>query len=175
MKKKLKLVILLITLSIVSTGYTLFLIVSFHYTGTGFTSRISKVVLSNRYIVIPIFTSCLGWLIAGYELYAIKKRDISRALKEKIPGRKDKWVIYNTFKGRGGASRLAIMETLNTPKLRSEVADAAEIDWKEVDRNLKILESVDLVRIQFTHGSVSIYELTDKGKEVLQIVKSVVK
>lgn len=67
-----------------------------------------------------------------------------------------------------------MMEILETPMIRSEIADIVGMDWKEVDRNIKILESVDLVKTQYSHGSTSVFELTNKGKNVLEKVKSAI-
>lgn len=121
---------------------------------------------------IPISTSVLGWLIIGYELISQRKNEISKILRKKLPENWDNRALCDAFRGRGGPRRLSIMENLGTPKLRNEIAQLTGTDWKEVDRNIRILESIDLVRIQYNHGMVSVFELTGKGKEFLNLVET---
>jgi predicted transcriptional regulator len=121
---------------------------------------------------IPISTAALGWLIICYELISHRKNDISKILRKRLSEKWDNRALYDAFRGRGGPRRLSIMESLGTPKMRNEIAQLTGTDWKEVDRNIRILESIDLVRIQYNHGTVSVYELTGKGKEFLNLVET---
>ena len=67
---------------------------------------------------------------------------------------------------------MSIMESLKIPRMKSEIAKITTTDWKEVDRNIRILSSVDLVNTEFVHGSFSVYELTERGKEALRTVET---
>lgn len=80
--------------------------------------------------------------------------------------------VYRIFSGRGAPTRIAIMYSLETPRLRNEIACMTNTDWKEVDRNIRILESADLVNIEFSHGSLSVYCLTESGRELLDIIRA---
>ncbi len=51
-------------------------------------------------------------------------------------------MINGVFRSEGGAIRLMIMEDLDGPKKRSEMAKLTDADWKEMDHNIRILESV---------------------------------
>ena len=65
-----------------------------------------------------------------------------------------------------------MLENLCTPKVRGGVSMITGSYWKEVDRNLKILESVDIVRGEPPRNSISVYGLTKRGEEILQFVNS---
>ena len=174
MKSKYVLLIFLIILSAIATAYSLFLTLNFQYSGLSFGKLVSERLMKYPYLIFPLLLATFGWLISGYELFTIRKKSISRVILKEVSGKGDGWALYNTFKGKGGARRLAMMEILETPMIRSEIADIVGMDWKEVDRNIKILESVDLVKTQYSHGSTSVFELTNKGKNVLEKVKSAI-
>lgn len=91
----------------------------------------------------------------------------------KLSGKEDGLAIYNIFKGRGGNRRLLIMESLKVARMRNEIAKITNTDWKEVDRNIRILCSFNLVKTDFVHGSFSVYEMTERGKEILRIIETV--
>ena len=55
-----------------------------------------------------------------------------------------------------------VKKWLSVPRMKSEIAKITTTDWKEVDRNIRILSSVDLVKTEFIHGSFSVYELTER-------------
>ncbi|MCL5408331.1 MAG: hypothetical protein M1518_03085 [Candidatus Thermoplasmatota archaeon] len=118
--------------------------------------------------------SVMGWLLTGYELFAERKKEISHILRTTVSGRKDHWGIYNVFKGKGGARRLTILESLNVPRQRNEVAKITATDWKEVDRNIRILESANLIRTGQSGTPYPRYELTEEGHELLEKIASVV-
>jgi predicted transcriptional regulator len=65
-----------------------------------------------------------------------------------------------------------IMEVLDGPKKRSEVAKLTYADWKEVDRNIRILESVGLVRVREDGKHRTFYELTEQGKNLVERIRS---
>jgi hypothetical protein len=54
---------------------------------------------------------------------------------------------------RGGTSRLALMQSLETPRHRQELSEVTGIDWKEVDRELGALEKYGLVKVYAQSGS----------------------
>lgn len=131
-------------------------------------------VVRYPYAQVFLSLSTVGWLLTAYQVFAQRRKDVARLLRKDISGRRDNWEIYNTFKGRGGVRRLTIMESLSIPRQRSEVASITNTDWKEVDRNIRILESANLVRARVSKAPYPSYELTDQGQELLKKISSAV-
>jgi predicted transcriptional regulator len=159
--------------AIISAVYGVLLVFSSYQHDQTLTNGIAKATVVYPFVIVPWVLSAIGWLTVGYELFSVKQKAISKALKKELSEEDDRSTLYNILKGKGGARRLAMMFSLETPKLRNEIAKSTGTNWKEVDRNIKLLSSVELVQLQFVHGSMSVYELTEKGKKVLQKVKSV--
>lgn len=175
MKRKVIAILLLIALSGACTIYGLFLVLTFHYevvNGTAITSRASAMAIGRQFFLIPLSIGVIGWLTAAYEVLTFKRGEITGSLRRRMSREGFDRDLYRIFSGRGGARRLAILQVLDTPKLRNEIAKITGTDWKEVERNVKILESVNLVRIQFSHGSLSVYRLTESGRELMYIIQS---
>lgn len=173
MEKKSTILYILIAFSLVNTVYSILLILILHHMHSVAGGSTSRVILNYSYDLIPISFASLGWLATIYEVFSTKQKSILKELRKELPKSKDKWTAYEILKGRGAPRRFVIMESLDGPKHKSEIAKQTGIDWKEVDRNIKKLESGNLVRVQTVHGSVVLYELTEKGKIVLQKAKSI--
>lgn len=175
MDRKIITILLLLALSEASTLYGIFLFLTFHYTvvnGSNTPSMTASVVMPQPYFLIPVSIGVIGWLATVYEVVSFRKGDLSGTLRRKMSSEGFDRSVYRIFSTRGGPTRLAIMLALDTPKLRNEIANITNKDWKEVDRNIKILESANLVKIQFSHGSMSVYNLTESGKELMGIIQN---
>jgi len=64
------------------------------------------------------------------------------------------------------------LDSVDTLKPGNRIAKITRIDRKDVNRNLKVPELIDLVNAQYKNGSFLAYELTEMGKEVLRIIKA---
>lgn len=174
MGRKIITILLLIALSEASTMYGIFLILTFQYTvvnGSNSPSMVAAIVMPQPYFLIPVSIGVMGWLATVYEVVSLKKGQFTGTLRKKMSSKGFDRSVYRLFSTRGGSTRLAIMNALDSPKLRNEVANITNKDWKEVDRNIKILESANLVKKQFSHGSMSVYDLTETGKELIGILQ----
>ena len=82
---------------------------------------------------------------------------------------------YDTFrllvKMRGAQTRLNLMHTLNSPKNKLQLATALGIDWKAVDRHVSVLEKNGLIHATSTTGTATFYEVTEKGKDLIQVLE----
>jgi len=82
---------------------------------------------------------------------------------------------YDTFrllvKMRGGQTRLRLMHSLDTPKNKLQLATAMGLDWKAVDKHVQVLERNGLIQATTTSGTATFYEITDKGKRLLQLLE----
>lgn len=119
-----------------------------------------------------VFLFLIGIPVERYELAAKKRKDVAHFVKREISGERDQWLIFGVFRSKGGSRRLMIMEVLDGPKNRSEVAKLTYADWKEVDRNIRILESVGLVRVDKNGKHRTFYELTERGKDLVERIRS---
>jgi predicted transcriptional regulator len=71
---------------------------------------------------------------------------------------------------RGGGSRITLLENMETPRNRLELSELTGIDWREVDREISILEKYGLVKIYAQTGTVKMYQVTEQGKLLMNLV-----
>jgi hypothetical protein len=81
---------------------------------------------------------------------------------------------YDAFKllskMRGGATKVAILERLSTPKTRLELGKELDYDWKTIDGHVKTLIDYNFVT-EFVHvGTYKYLIITEKGKQVLELI-----
>jgi hypothetical protein len=78
--------------------------------------------------------------------------------------------VFELFmKMKGGATRIKVLNMLNTPKDRLQLAQELGVDWKTVDRHVQILNRYGFVREQAAYGTVRLYEVTPMGKMLLSL------
>jgi DNA-binding HxlR family transcriptional regulator len=73
-------------------------------------------------------------------------------------------------KMRGSGSRLTLLKSIEEPRHRLELAEITGIDWKEVDRQLKVLENYGLARVTAHSGSIKLYQITEQGRLLLKLI-----
>lgn len=82
---------------------------------------------------------------------------------------------YDTFRllvrMRGAQTRLKLMHSLDEPKNKLQLATALGIDWKTVDKHVQVLEKNGLIAATSTSGTAVFYELTEKGKQLLELLE----
>jgi predicted transcriptional regulator len=71
---------------------------------------------------------------------------------------------------KGARSRLTLLKYLGEPRHKSELSTLSGLDWKEVDRELKLLEHFGLISLHVQSGSVRIYKLSEQGKLLLKLI-----
>jgi predicted transcriptional regulator len=127
-------------------------------------------VLSNPVTSIPYnyygFTAVLSWMVFGAAL-------TWRGHVRSVWGQSH--FSYDTFrllvKMRGAQTRLKLMRSLNPPKNKLQLATALGIDWKAVDKHVQVLERNGLIKAASTNGTAVFYEITDKGRNLLQVIE----
>ena len=75
------------------------------------------------------------------------------------------------MKMRGSHTRLKLMRSLNPPKNKLQLATALGIDWKAVDKHVQLLAKNGLIHAASTNGTATYYEVTDKGRSLLQVLE----
>jgi len=82
---------------------------------------------------------------------------------------------YDTFRlivsMRGAQTRLKLLHNLNGPKNKLQLATALGIDWKAVDKHVQVLAKNGLIQPTTTSGTTTFYEVTDKGKRLLEVLE----
>lgn len=82
---------------------------------------------------------------------------------------------YDTFRlivsMRGAQTRLKLLRNLNGPRNKLQLATALGIDWKAVDKHVQVLEKNGLIQPTTTSGTSTFYEVTDKGKRLLEVLE----
>jgi DNA-binding HxlR family transcriptional regulator len=71
---------------------------------------------------------------------------------------------------RGGGSRLALLRGMQEPRHRQELSEITGIDWKEVDRQITVLERYGLVKMYAQSGTVQMYQITEQGRLLLNLI-----
>jgi DNA-binding transcriptional ArsR family regulator len=80
--------------------------------------------------------------------------------------------VYNLMIGmRGSSSRLALLESMETPRHRLELSEITGIDWKEVDRQVAVLEKFGLVKVHAQSGTMRLFQITEQGKVIIKLVE----
>jgi predicted transcriptional regulator len=114
--------------------------------------------------------STFGWAFVGLSVFAGRhgRKSQMRSLFEKRGFGSE---VFDLMIGmRGGGSRLALLKGMQEPRHRQELADITGIDWKEVDRQIGVLEKYGLVKMYAQSGTVQIYQITEQGKLLLNLI-----
>lgn len=72
---------------------------------------------------------------------------------------------------RGGTSRLVLLQHMETPRHRQELSELTGIDWKEVDREVGLLEKYGLVKMSARSGTVKLYQVTKQGSMLVELIE----
>lgn len=83
----------------------------------------------------------------------------------------DKGAYNLMIRMRGGVSRLNLLRTLEVPRHRNELSELTGIDWKEVNRQIGLLQKYGLVSVHSQSGIVKLYKTTEQGKLLIQLVE----
>ncbi len=73
---------------------------------------------------------------------------------------------------RGALSRMRILEVLRNPRHRGYISDVTGIDWREVDREVRLMQNLGLVEIQTRQGRSNLYGVTGKGGVALNLLEN---
>jgi DNA-binding HxlR family transcriptional regulator len=80
---------------------------------------------------------------------------------------------YDLMMGmRGSGSRVSLLQKMEeSPKHRLELSELTGIDWKEVDRQISVMEKYGFVKVYAQSGTVKLYNITENGKLLLNLVR----
>jgi len=76
---------------------------------------------------------------------------------------------------KGARSRLTLLANLNEPRHKTELSTLNGLDWKEVDREITLLEHFGLISVYAQSGSVKMNKVSEQGKLLLKLVSELEK
>jgi len=68
---------------------------------------------------------------------------------------------------KGAIPRLRLLESLDMPMDRLQLVNRLGLDWKAIDRQMKVLCRYGLFREEQEYGKVRMYSLSESGKTIL--------
>jgi len=112
------------------------------------------------------FAAPVGWLgLVSMWIW----RGSTKTRWERLGYDKDAFQLMTKMKG--AATRLKLLESLDTPMDRYQLANRLGLDWKSVDRQTEVLGRYGLIREQIAYGRVKMYSLSENGRTMLKLVK----
>lgn len=88
---------------------------------------------------------------------------------ERLGYDKDAFQLMTRMKG--AATRLRLLESLDSPMDRYQLANRLGLDWKSIDRQTEVLGRYGLIREQEAYGRVKMYSITENGRTMLKLVR----
>ncbi len=162
--------ILLIALAVISIASisAIFIVgAQSHATQSGVTNSLSSHVAINDSYEFFIPISIASWVGFGVVL-AFWRGSYGRSAWRKAG--LDRNVYDLMVKMRGGNSRLQLLRNLESPRQRNELSQMTGMDWKEVDRQVNLLQTYGLVSVYAKSGSVKMFKLTEQGQLFLRLM-----
>lgn len=138
--------------------------------GTGVT-HIGNGGLSNPLVTYSPPLSIAGWIAVALVVFkgrVSSRRSQVKGIFARMGFGSD---VYDLMVGmRGAGSRVSLLQNMDSPRHRLELSERTGIDWKEVDRQLSVLEKYGLVKMYAQSGTVKLYQVTEQGKLLLRLV-----
>jgi hypothetical protein len=125
----------------------------------------------------PIFgyaapLSVVGWAAVGLVVFQGRVSGYQRSRVRGIFSKRGFGTdVFDLMMGmRGSVSRVSLLQNMESPRHRLELSELTGIDWKEVDRQLSVLEKYGFVKVYAQSGNVKLYRSTEQGKLLLKLV-----
>ncbi|MGA2199432.1 MAG: hypothetical protein ABSG45_05790 [Nitrososphaerales archaeon] len=84
--------------------------------------------------------------------------------------------VFGLFvKMKGGKTRIRLLDALDVPKDRLQLAQELGLDWKGVDRHLMLMKKYGFVDDRVVYGKVRMYELTPIGVSLMKLLQELSK
>jgi hypothetical protein len=74
-------------------------------------------------------------------------------------------------KMKGGPTRMKLLQSLNAPKDRSQLAQELKLDWKAVDRHVQLLQRYNFIKEDSAFGQIILYTITPEGDKLLHLMQ----
>jgi len=76
---------------------------------------------------------------------------------------------------KGAKTRMRLLDALNVPKDRLQLAGELGLDWKSVDRHVAVMKKYGFVSDKVAYGRVKLYQLTPMGVSLLNLMQELSK
>ncbi len=138
----------------------------------GHTSTPSSIRIFSYYIPL----AAAGWTGVGFVAFQGRLSGVRTSrLKSVFANKGFGSDVFDLMMGmRGAGSRVSLLQNMESPKHRLELSALTGIDWKEVDRQLSVLEKYGLVKVSAQSGTMKFYQMTEQGRVVLNLVRELV-
>lgn len=73
-------------------------------------------------------------------------------------------------KMKGSKTRLKILQNLQIPKNRSQIATELDMHWESIDNHIEILIKYGLIEEAITYGTAKYLVITEKGKQLVTLL-----
>jgi DNA-binding transcriptional ArsR family regulator len=118
---------------------------------------------NSSYLIAPA-----SWLFLGIGVWVWKGK--ARALFQAAGFDKD--VFRLLVRTKGGKSRARLLKTLMLPKDRMQLSRDLGLDWKAVDRHLRVLQEFGLIREEVNvQANIRLFGLTKVGEILLNVLE----
>jgi DNA-binding HxlR family transcriptional regulator len=115
-------------------------------------------------------TAPASWLILGIGVWVWRGK--ARILFQNAGFDKD--VFRLLLRTKGGNSRTKLLKALLSPKDRMQLSKEVGIDWKAVDRHLKVLQEFGLIYEQVnSKTNARLFAITKVGELLLNILDKI--
>ena len=76
---------------------------------------------------------------------------------------------------KGAKTRIRLLDALNVPKDRLQLAEELGLDWKSVDRHVAVMKKYGFLTDTLAYGRVKLYQLTPMGTSLLNLLRDLSK
>jgi len=66
---------------------------------------------------------------------------------------------------------MKLLQALNAPKDRSQLAQELKLDWKAVDRHVQLLQRYNFIKQDSAYGQIILYTITPDGDRLLHLMQ----
>lgn len=124
---------------------------------TIFLAQTSNTIIKNSF---PIAVGT--WIIIGSLVWRgnVKRLMLSAGF--------DYDIFLTMIRMKGGQTRFKILNELELPKNRKQIAESLGFDWKAIDRHIKVLVRHQLISEIHQEGNAVYYLRTEKGAKFLK-------
>jgi hypothetical protein len=129
-------------------------------------------VTLNTELLLSICISLSSWLLTAIFAAAGRRGRRAPLMNYFIKSGFDEDLYELFIKKRGKEARLRILKSLVTPKHRMQISRETGIDWKEVDRQVRILLEHNPISVFGSFSSITLYRLTDYGTSLLHLLEN---
>lgn len=169
MRKRALVILALLVFTLTETALSVWSVSTAAFAGSVQTSPAASAA-QNPFLSLSFPLSLGGWSAVALVIFQGRTSRRSQARRLFLKQGLDSDVYDLMIGMRGRTSRLALLQRMETPRHRQELSELTGIDWKEVDRELGLLEKYGLVKMYAQSGTVRLYQVTEQGSLLVKLL-----